>query len=184
MAHERVRLEQGAWLDKLLITTAFWWIPAITAARLAPHWSVALAVALLCAVLYLRINAALEQRQQQRADLAVLEQCAAIGDLRRRTVLATAPFEAVLSPVAPMLAFPADWPMPWGHDDRGMAHIGFTLPYNMSGQPASSINAGFAPDGRAIALQIAGRRFADREVLALTSWWEHARPADAVPAFP
>jgi len=113
-----------------------------------------------------------------------LEAYEAIGDLRRRTVLATAPFDAVLSPVAPMLAFPADWPMPWGHDDRGMAHIGFTLPYNMSGQPASSINAGFAPDGRAIALQIAGRRFADREVLALTSWWEHARPADAVPAFP
>jgi len=108
----------------------------------------------------------------------------AIGELRRRTVLATAPFDAVLSPVAPMLAFPADWPMPWGHDDRGMAHIAFTMPYNMSGQPASSINAGFAPDGRAIALQVAGRRFADRQVLALTSWWEQARPESAVPSFP
>ena len=42
----------------------------------------------------------------------------------------------------------------------------------------------FASDGRAIALQIAGPRFADREVLALTSWWEQARPADAVPVFP
>ena len=113
-----------------------------------------------------------------------LEAYEAIGELRRRTVLATAPFDAVLSPVAPMLAFPADWPMPWGHDDRGMAHIGFTVPYNMSGQPASSINAGFAPDGRAIALQVAGPRFADRQVLALTSWWEAARPDSAVPVFP
>jgi aspartyl-tRNA(Asn)/glutamyl-tRNA(Gln) amidotransferase subunit A len=108
----------------------------------------------------------------------------AIGELRRRTVLATAPFDAVLSPVAPMLAFPADWPMPWGHDDRGMAHIAFTMPYNMSGQPASSINAGFAADGRAIALQVAGPRFADRRVLALSSWWEQARPESAVPSFP
>ena len=74
--------------------------------------------------------------------------------------------------------------MPWGHDVGGMAHIAFTMPYNMSGQPASSINAGFASDGRAIALQVAGRRFADRQVLALTSWWEQARPGSAVPSFP
>lgn len=113
-----------------------------------------------------------------------LEAYEGIGELRRRTVLATAPYDAVLSPVAPMLAFPAEWPMPWGHDDRGMAHIAFTVPYNMSGQPAASINAGFASDGRAIALQIAGPRFADRSVLALTSWWERTRPAAAAPVFP
>lgn len=113
-----------------------------------------------------------------------LEAYEAIGELRRRTVLATAPYDAVLSPVAPMLAFPADWPMPWGHDDRGMAHIAFTVPYNMSGQPAASVNAGFAPDGRAIAVQVAGPRFDDRGVLALASWWERTRPAAAVPAFP
>ncbi|GAA1060564.1 amidase [Agromyces bracchium] len=108
-----------------------------------------------------------------------------IGELRHRTVLATAPFDAVLSPVAPMAAFPAERPMPWGEEDLGMAHIAFTLPYNMSGQPAASINAGVTADGRAIALQIAGPRFADLRVLALAAWWERERPADAaVPAVP
>ena len=74
MAHERVHLAQGAWLDKLLVTTAFWWIPAITAARLAPHWSIALVVAVLCAVIFVRVNRLLEQRQQQRADVEALTQ--------------------------------------------------------------------------------------------------------------
>ncbi|MWV51016.1 amidase [Rathayibacter sp. VKM Ac-2803] len=114
----------------------------------------------------------------------VLEATEAISELRRRTVEATLPFDAVLSPVAPVAAFPAEWPMPWGHEDRGMAHIAFTLPYNMSGQPAASINAGTTSDGRAIALQISGRRFADLEVLRQAAWWEAARPASAVQAFP
>jgi aspartyl-tRNA(Asn)/glutamyl-tRNA(Gln) amidotransferase subunit A len=65
-----------------------------------------------------------------------------------------------------------------------MAHIAFTLPYNMSGQPASSVNCGFTADGRPIGLQISGRRFADLETLRYTAWYEQARPADAVPQFP
>jgi aspartyl-tRNA(Asn)/glutamyl-tRNA(Gln) amidotransferase subunit A len=113
-----------------------------------------------------------------------LEYYDSIADLRRATVDATEPFDAVLSPVASVAAFPADWPMPWGHDDAGMAHIAFTLPYNMSGQPASSVNCGFTSDGRPIGLQISGRRFADLETLRYTAWYEQARPADAVPQFP
>ena len=108
----------------------------------------------------------------------------AIAGLRNATVAATAPFDAVLSPVAPMAAFPAVWPMPWGSHDAAMDHIAFTLPYNMSGQPSSSVNAGFTVDGRPIGLQITGRRFADLETLRYTAWYEQARPADAVPAFP
>jgi len=114
----------------------------------------------------------------------VLESYDAISELRRITVEATLPFDAVLSPVSPVAAFPAEWPMPWGHEDHGMDHIAFTLPYNMSGQPASSVNAGFTADGRTIGLQIAGRRFADHEVLRHSAWFEAARPASAVPGFP
>jgi len=114
----------------------------------------------------------------------VLECFESISELRRVTVEATLPFDAVLSPIAPVAAFPAEWEMPWGHDDRGMEHIAFTLPYNMSGQPASSINAGFTADGRAIGLQISGRRFADHDVLKHTAWFEAARPEAARPVFP
>lgn len=113
-----------------------------------------------------------------------LEAYDAIGELQRTTVAATEPFDAVLSPVASVAAFPAEWPMPWGHDDQGMSHIAFTLPYNMSGQPASSVNCGFTGDGRPIGLQISGRRFADLETLRYTAWYERSRPADAVPEFP
>jgi aspartyl-tRNA(Asn)/glutamyl-tRNA(Gln) amidotransferase subunit A len=112
-----------------------------------------------------------------------LEWYDAIAELRRATVAATDGFDAVLSPVAPVAAFPAEWPMPWGDHDGGMAHIAFTVPYNMSGQPSASINAGFTSDGRPIGLQITGRRFADLETLRLTAWYERMRPADAVPTF-
>lgn len=114
-----------------------------------------------------------------------LEAYETIADLQRATVLATEGFDAVLSPVAPMAAFPAEWPMPWGDDASvAMAHIGFTLPYNMSGQPAASVNCGFTSDGRPIGLQVSGRRFADVETLRYTAWYEAARPESAVPAFP
>lgn len=113
-----------------------------------------------------------------------LECAESISELRRRTVEATLPFEVVLAPVSPVAAFPAEWPMPWGDDDRGMAHVAFTVPYNMSQQPASSINAGFTADGRTIGLQISGRRYADHEVLRHTAWFEAHRPDAAAPAFP
>ena len=57
-------------------------------------------------------------------------------------------------PSRPMTAFPAEWPMPWGDEDDGMAHIGFTAPYNMSGQPAARSTAGSPRDGRTIGLQV------------------------------
>ena len=113
-----------------------------------------------------------------------LEAYDAIGELQRATVAATGPYDAVLSPVASVAAFPADWPMPWDHADQGMSHIAFTLPYNMSGQPASSVNCGFTRDGPPIGPQISGRRFADLETLRYTAWYERSRPTDAIPQFP
>ena len=73
-----------------------------------------------------------------------------IMDIQRRSVAATLPFDVVLSPVAPVAGFPAEWPMPFGDHDRGMVHIGFTAPANMSGQPSISVNAGFTDDGRTV----------------------------------
>lgn len=108
----------------------------------------------------------------------------AIGVMRSRTVLATAPYDLVLSPVAPMAAFPAEQPMPFTDPEETMTHIAFTVPYNMSGQPAASINCGFTADGRPIGLQIAGPRFADLAVLRAAAWYEANRPAHAVPDWP
>ncbi len=115
---------------------------------------------------------------------AVLRDYASIMALQQATVAATAPFDVVLSPVSPVAAFPAEWPMPWGEDDRGMAHIGFTAPYNMSGQPAATVNCGFTADGRTIGLQVSGRRFDDVGVLRVVDWFEHHRGAEATPVWP
>src|SRR5699024_7366030 len=93
-------------------------------------------------------------------------------------------YDIVVSPVAPMSAFPAEWPMPFGTQDRGMAHTGFTLPYNMSGQPAATVNGGFTGDGRTIGGQISGRRFDDLGVLRAAHWYERHRPAEQAPDWP
>ncbi|MEO7131804.1 MAG: amidase [Dermatophilaceae bacterium] len=114
----------------------------------------------------------------------VLRNYTSIMTIQRVTIEATAPFDVVLSPVAPMAAFPAEWPMPWGERDGGMAHIGFTAPYNLSGQPAASVNCGFTTDGRTIGLQVAGRRFDDAGVLRVVDWFERHRASDLAPRWP
>jgi aspartyl-tRNA(Asn)/glutamyl-tRNA(Gln) amidotransferase subunit A len=71
--------------------------------------------------------------------------------------------------------------MPSNDVARAMDHIAFTVPYNMSEQPAIALNAGFTEAGKAVGLQIAGRRFADLEVLQAAAWFEAHRPSDAIP---
>ncbi|MDV3295971.1 MAG: amidase [Brachybacterium paraconglomeratum] len=114
----------------------------------------------------------------------VLRDYRSIEALQRATTSATAPYDLVLSPVAPVAAFPAEWPMPFGDVDEGMAHIGFTVPYNMSGQPAATTNCGFTADGRTIGLQVAGRRFDDVGVLRAVDWYERHRGSAATPVWP
>lgn len=88
----------------------------------------------------------------------------------------------VLSPVAPVAAFAADLPSPTDDPRGALEHIGFTVPFSMSGQPAVSVPATMLPDGRPIGLQIAGRRFADVKTLAAAALFEQLRPP--LPAYP
>lgn len=92
------------------------------------------------------------------------------------TLRATEPFDFVLSPIAPVSAFPAESASPLDDPARPFEHIGFTVAYNMSGQPAVSVNCGFTSAGQPIGLQIAGRRFDDLGVLRLASVFETLRP--------
>lgn len=107
-----------------------------------------------------------------------------ITQIQARTVAATSPYDLILSPVAPVAAFPAEQPMPFTEPSRGMWHIGFTAPYNMSGQPAATVNCGFTEDGRPIGVQISGRRFDDLGVMRAAAWYEQNRPSDAAPRWP
>jgi aspartyl-tRNA(Asn)/glutamyl-tRNA(Gln) amidotransferase subunit A len=101
----------------------------------------------------------------------------AMGALRDAAVAATLPFDAVLSPVSPVLNFPAGWAMPTNDPARAMEHIAFTLPFNMSEQPAIALNAGYDESGFPIGLQIAGCRHDDPGVLRIARAWERLRGA-------
>ncbi len=102
--------------------------------------------------------------------------------IRDATVRATARFDFVLSPTAPMPAFAAELPSPNNDFERPFEHIAFTLPFNMSEQPAASIGCGTTAGGLPIGLQIAARRHDDLGVLQLAAAWEQMRPAP--PAWP
>lgn len=81
----------------------------------------------------------------------------------------------LLSPTAPCTTFPADLASPLDDPERPFEHIGYTMPWNMSEQPALSLNCGFTAKGHPIGLQIVGRRFDDAGVLRLGAWYEGAR---------
>lgn len=91
------------------------------------------------------------------------------------TVRACSAFDYVLSPVAPMPAFAAELPSPTNDPLRPLEHIGFTVPFNMSEQPAASVNCGYTASGLPIGLQIAGARFDDLGVLQVARAFELIR---------
>lgn len=94
---------------------------------------------------------------------------------RVATVAACAPFDCVISPVAPNLPAPAADPSPTNDPLRPLEHIAFTVPYNMSEQPAASVNCGHSASGLPIGLQIAGPRFDDVGVLRVARAFEQLR---------
>jgi aspartyl-tRNA(Asn)/glutamyl-tRNA(Gln) amidotransferase subunit A len=96
--------------------------------------------------------------------------------LRKAANDATRAFDFVLTPTAPVVAFQAELPCPTNDPERPFEHIAFTAPFNMSEQPAASINCGYTTAGLPIGLQIVGRRFDDGGVLQMSRAWERMRP--------
>lgn len=93
-------------------------------------------------------------------------------EMRRAAAQLFQNVDFVLSPTAPMVAFPAGLASPLNDPERPFEHIGFTVVWNMSEQPALSINCGYTEAGLPIGLQIVGPRFDDVGVLRLASAYE------------
>jgi aspartyl-tRNA(Asn)/glutamyl-tRNA(Gln) amidotransferase subunit A len=81
----------------------------------------------------------------------------------------------VISPVSPVVNFAAELAAPINDPAKPFEHIAFTVPWNMSENPAASINGGYDAKGFPIGLQIVGRRFDDLGVLGMAKAFESLR---------
>jgi Asp-tRNA(Asn)/Glu-tRNA(Gln) amidotransferase A subunit family amidase len=99
--------------------------------------------------------------------------------IAKAAATATLPYDFVLSPTAPITAYPAEMASPSGDPLNPFSHIGFTVAFNMSEQPAATINCGYDDEGLPIGLQIVGRRFDDVGVLGLAMALEAMRAGQA-----
>src|SRR6185312_7531102 len=81
----------------------------------------------------------------------------------------------VISPVSPMVNLAGEFAAPLNDAARTVEHICYTVPWNMSENPAVSINGGFDANGFPIGVQIIGRRFDDLGVLAMAKTFEGLR---------
>ena len=107
----------------------------------------------------------------------VMEAYGQVMAMREAAVGACAPFDFVISPTSPILAYEAELPSPNNDPRDALPHIAFTVPYNMSEQPAASVNWTASAEGLPIGVQVVGRRFDDAGVLALSALLEKLRPA-------
>jgi aspartyl-tRNA(Asn)/glutamyl-tRNA(Gln) amidotransferase subunit A len=111
----------------------------------------------------------------RRSGLAVIRGFNQTMAIRKAAARLFSSWDFVLSPTAPVARFPADWASPLNDPDKPFEHIGYTVAWNMSEQPAVSINCGYTAAGAPIGLQIVGRRFDDLGVLRLAKAWEDMR---------
>jgi aspartyl-tRNA(Asn)/glutamyl-tRNA(Gln) amidotransferase subunit A len=96
-----------------------------------------------------------------------------------------ADIDYVISPISPVVKFPAEFAAPLNDPERPFEHICYTVPWNMAENPAISINGGYDAAGFPIGVQIVGRRFDDIGVLAMAKTFEglrgQQRPWPSVP---
>ncbi|WP_172327498.1 amidase [Mangrovicoccus sp. HB161399] len=107
----------------------------------------------------------------------VFDAYSATVEIRRRTVEATKPFDFVLAPLSPHISFPAEWGYPTNDPARAMDHISYSVPFNMSEQPVSSLPCGYDSNGVPLGLQIAAHRFDDMGALRMAKAYEEMRGA-------
>jgi aspartyl-tRNA(Asn)/glutamyl-tRNA(Gln) amidotransferase subunit A len=107
----------------------------------------------------------------------VMQAYATLMAMREAAVAAAARYDFILSPTSPILAYEAERPAPGNDPRNALPHIAFTVAYNMSEQPAASINWSYSAEGLPIGVQVIGRRFDDVGVLRLSRLLEKLRPA-------
>ena len=115
-------------------------------------------------------------RAAQFSGRDVMQAYAQVMAMREAAVAASAPYDFLLSPTSPILPYEAELAAPGNDPHDALPHIAFTVAYNMSEQPAASINWGTSSEGLPIGVQLVGHRFDDAGVLRLARLMEQLRP--------
>ena len=84
-------------------------------------------------------------------------------------------YDVILSPVAPITAFPAELAYPTDDPSKPFEHIAFTVPYNMSAHPATTVNVGWSASGLPIGAQLAVPHHQDLTALGLAAYLDTER---------
>ena len=115
-------------------------------------------------------------RAAQFSGRDVMQAYTLVMAMREAAVAASQGYDFILSPTSPILAYEAELPAPGNDPRHALPHIAFTVPYNMSEQPAASINWSYGAEGLPIGVQLIGKRFDDVGVLGLSLLVEQLRP--------
>ena len=120
-------------------------------------------------------------RAAQFSGRDVMQAYTLVMAMREAAVAASQRYDFILSPTSPILPFDAELPAPNNDPRNALPHIAFTVPYNMSEQPAASLNWGYSADGLPIGVQVIGKRFDDARVLSFCLLLEQLRPSQHFP---
>jgi aspartyl-tRNA(Asn)/glutamyl-tRNA(Gln) amidotransferase subunit A len=86
-------------------------------------------------------------------------------------------FDLLLSPTLPMAGVDAGVSVPQGIVGRNIVTwVCYTYPFNLTGQPAASIPAGFTRDGLPVGLQIVSRAYREDDLFSIAAALEAVRP--------
>jgi aspartyl-tRNA(Asn)/glutamyl-tRNA(Gln) amidotransferase subunit A len=86
-------------------------------------------------------------------------------------------YDILLSPVLPVTSLDVGKNVPNDLADRNLVSwVYYTYPFNLTGQPAATVCAGFAADGMPVGLQIVGRVFDEASVVRAAAAFERTRP--------
>jgi aspartyl-tRNA(Asn)/glutamyl-tRNA(Gln) amidotransferase subunit A len=86
-------------------------------------------------------------------------------------------YDLLLSPTLPVAGVDVGVSIPVRFADRNLVTwVGYTYPFNLTGQPAASIPAGFTRGRLPVGLQLVSRAYREDDLFAAAAAFETARP--------
>ena len=86
-------------------------------------------------------------------------------------------YDLLLSPTLPVAGVDVGINVPAGLPGRNLVSwVSYTYPFNLTGQPAASIPAGFTRAGLPVGLQLVARPYREEDLFAAAAAFEAARP--------